>query len=361
MTTGLSTSASLPASSSAPSSGAGEVLAACRDLVDPALRAAVDTLPASMRDIAAYHFGWLDEHGAPTEPGTGAGKALRPALVLLAARAVGSGPDAGGSGAVAGAAAVELVHNFSLIHDDVIDGDVTRRHRRTAWHVFGVNAAILAGDSLLTLALDVLAASSHPRALAALRALTGAVQALVDGQCADIEFERRDLVGMAECVAMAESKTGSLMGAACAIGALLGGARPAQVVQLRAFGERLGLAFQFTDDLLGIWGRADRTGKPVYADLRRRKKSLLVVDALGSGTPAGAALAELYRGEGELSDTDVAWAAELIEESGARERCREQVRHLLAQSLRRLSSAGPADRPAADLAELAHLVTTRDH
>jgi geranylgeranyl diphosphate synthase type I len=358
MTTGLS--ASLPASSSAPNPGAGEVLAACRDLVDPALRDAVDTLPASVRDIAAYHFGWLDEHGAPTEPGTGAGKALRPALVLLAARAVGSRPDPAAD-AVAGAAAVELVHNFSLIHDDVIDGDVTRRHRRTAWHVFGVNAAILAGDSLLTLALDVLAANGGPQALAALRTLSGAVQALVDGQCADIEFERRDFVGMAECLAMAESKTGSLMGAACAIGALFGGARPAQVVQLRAFGERLGLAFQFTDDLLGIWGRADRTGKPVYADLRRRKKSLLVVDALGSGTPAGAALAELYRADGELSDADVARAAELIEESGARQRCQEQVRQLLAQSLRRLNSAGPADRPAADLAELAHLVTTRDH
>src|SRR4051812_3690428 len=117
-----------------------EVLRWSRDLVDPALRAAVDTLPSSTRRVGAYHLGWQDEHGAPvTTPG---GKAIRPALVLLSAEAVGGTA----SSAVPAAAAVELVHNFSLLHDDVMDHDRTRRHRSTAWTVFGVGEAILAGD-----------------------------------------------------------------------------------------------------------------------------------------------------------------------------------------------------------------------
>src|SRR5262245_55722612 len=132
---------------------AGEVLAWSRGLVVPALRKAVDQLPESMRAIAQYHFGWCDEHGNPAlENG---GKSIRPALVLLAAEAVGGSA----ASAVPAAVAVELIHNFSLLHDDVMDGDETRRHRATAWTVYGVNAAILAGDALQALAVDVLAAS----------------------------------------------------------------------------------------------------------------------------------------------------------------------------------------------------------
>ena len=127
-----------------------DVLAWSRGIVEPGLRAAVGTLPSSMRRIAGYHFGWWNEHDHP-ERASG-GKAIRPTLVLLSACAVGGAPAAGVPAAVA---AVELVHNFSLLHDDVMDGDLTRRHRPTAWSVFGLNAAILAGDALLTLALDV--------------------------------------------------------------------------------------------------------------------------------------------------------------------------------------------------------------
>src|SRR5436190_24292033 len=111
-----------------------EVLAWSRTLVQPALREAVETLSGTMRMVAGYHFGWWDEHGQPTT--ADAGKALRPALVLLAAEAVGGEQR----GAVPAAAAVELVHNFSLLHDDVMDGDITRRHRATAWTRFGTRA-----------------------------------------------------------------------------------------------------------------------------------------------------------------------------------------------------------------------------
>jgi geranylgeranyl diphosphate synthase, type I len=333
---------------------AGESLAWSRDLVDPALRAAVDTLPGSMRRIAGYHLGWWDQHGGRSS--AAAGKAVRPALTLLSAGAAGGSPHQ----AIPAAVAVELVHNFSLLHDDVMDGDATRRHRPTAWSLFGVGAAILAGDSLLTLALDVLAASGHQGAGPGMRMLSAAVQELVDGQCADMAFEQRSTVDLPECEGMAAAKTAALMGCACALGAFFGGADQDGVARLRAFGEHLGLAYQHVDDLLGIWGDPGTTGKPVYSDLRNRKKSLPVVAALTSGTPAGAELAELFDREGPLPEYELVRAAELVEQSGGRARSQAQVDGLYTDAVRLLDAVGSTPA-AAELVGLARLVTRRDH
>ena len=332
-----------------------EILAWSRTIIEPALRAAVDTLPPSMRRITGYHFGWWNEHGHPEQ--TNGGKAIRPALVLLSAQALGGAPAA----AVPAAAAVELVHNFSLLHDDVMDGDVIRRHRPTAWSVFGLNAAILAGDALLTLAVDVLAASGHPAAMDGIRILSAAVQDLVDGQSADLAFEHRTEIELAECLRMAERKTGALIGCACAVGASFGGGRPEQVQQLRGFGQHLGLAFQHVDDLLGIWGDPAVTGKSVYSDLRSRKKSLPVVAALTSGTPAGHELAALYHHDQPLSDSDLIHAAELIDTAGGRAWSQTQIDDLLAQAMRNVQSASPAPRAARELGALARLAIHRDN
>ncbi|MGH3924256.1 MAG: polyprenyl synthetase family protein, partial [Pseudonocardiaceae bacterium] len=261
---------------------------------------------------------------------TTAGKAMRPTLVLLSAQAVS---DVAGvaAAAVPAAVAVELAHNFSLLHDDVMDGDVTRRHRPTAWSVFGMNAAILAGDALLTLALDTLAASGHPAAMDGIRMLSAAVQDLVEGQSVDLALERRAEVQLAECERMADQKTGALMRCACAVGASFGGGSPEQIRCLRGFGEHLGLAFQHVDDLLGIWGDPAVTGKPVYSDLRSRKKSLPVVSALTSGTLAGLELATLYHRDQPLSDVDLVHAAELIDIAGGRAWSQVQVDGLLTR------------------------------
>ncbi|MDQ3904009.1 MAG: polyprenyl synthetase family protein, partial [Actinomycetota bacterium] len=215
-----------------------EVLAWSRALVEPALRTAVDALPLSMAHIAGYHLGWWEEYGHPV--GVNGGKAIRPALTLLCAEAVGDTATK----AVPAAVAVELVHNHSLLHDDVMDRDLTRRHRRTAWSVFGINPAILAGDALLVLAFDVLAASGHRAGADGIRMLTAAVQELLDGQDADLSFEQCAEVELAECVQMAEGKTAALIGCACTLGALFGGGTPEQVMCLGNFGKYLGLAFQ---------------------------------------------------------------------------------------------------------------------
>jgi geranylgeranyl diphosphate synthase type I len=342
-----------------------EVLASSRVIVEPALRAAVDTLPRDMRRITGYHFGWCNKDGElDSAPGVEAtavkapgGKAIRPTLVLLSAQAVGGSAAA----TVPAAVAVELVHNFSLLHDDVMDGDLTRRHRSTAWSVFGANPAILAGDAVLALALDVLAASGHPAAMDGIRQLSAAVQDLVEGQCADLDLERRTGVEQAECLQMVERKTGALMGCACAMGACFGAGSTAQVEQLRRFGQHLGLAFQHVDDLLGIWGDPAVTGKPVYSDLRSRKKSLPVVAALTSGTPAGQQLVELYQQDQPLSRADLVRAAGLIDLAGGRAWSQLQVDDLLAQAMSDLQSAGLTGRAAHELGALARLATHRDH
>lgn len=337
------------------SRSAPDVLAASRALLDPVLRAAVATMPGSMRRIAGYHLGWLDAHGADAAGDTG--KAIRPTLVFLAAEAIGGVAAT----AMPAAMAVELVHNFSLLHDDVMDDDHTRRHRPTAWRVFGRPAAILAGDALLSLAFDGLAASGHSAARDGARMLNAAVLGMVDGQTLDISFEQRADVELSECLRMARLKTGTLVGCACAIGASFGGGGEAQIAHLRSFGDHLGLAFQFVDDLLGIWGDPGVTGKPVHSDLLHPKKSLPVVAALTSDTPAGRALAALYRGDQPLSGTDLSQAAELIDLAGGRAWSLDQVDHLLALALGDLKSAGPTAQAAAELKSLAHLVIRRDH
>jgi geranylgeranyl diphosphate synthase type I len=334
---------------------AAEVLVWGRDLVTPALRTAVDALPGSMRRICGYHFGWWDDQGRPAAEDPG--KALRPTLALLASAAVGGAPEA----AVPVAVGVELVHNFSLLHDDVMDGDTTRRHRATAWHVFGVNPAILAGDALLTLAFDVLAASGHPAAQDCLRSLARTVQDLIMGQSSDMAFERRADVELAECVRMAQGKTGALLGRACALGAAFGGGDAEQVAGFLGFGERLGLAFQLVDDLLGIWGDPAVTGKPVHSDLANRKKSLPVVAALNSGTSASAELAAVYHGDRPLAPDELAHVAGLVERAGGRAWAKARADEVLTDALRQLASSRPDGRVADELAGLALLVTRRDH
>jgi geranylgeranyl diphosphate synthase type I len=326
-----------------------QVLSWSRTLVDPALHTGVDTLPEPMRRIASYHFGWQDEHGQPAK--TSGGKALRPALTLLSAEAVGGCA----SHAMTAAAAVELVHNFSLLHDDVMDADITRRHRPTAWSVFGVSQAILAGDALLALALNLLAANAT-----AVRVLADSVQSLIDGQSLDLTFEKRTDVSLAECQLMAEKKSASLLRAACVLGGLYGGGEPEQIEHLGGFGARLGLAFQLVDDLLGIWGDPAVTGKPVYSDLRSRKKSLPIVAALISPGVAGRQLAEMYHSGRPMTQPSLIRAAELVQEAGGRRWALEQADEQLGKALNHLRHAGLDATRTTELVALAHLVTRRD-
>ncbi|CQR61950.1 Probable geranylgeranyl pyrophosphate synthase [Streptomyces leeuwenhoekii] len=328
-----------------------------RELVDPELRAAIGTLPGSMRQVALYHFGWQHADGTPA---TGnAGKAIRPALVLAAASALG-GPAARAA-AVRAAAAVELIHNFTLLHDDVMDRDPTRRHRPTAWAVFGDVDAILAGDALQALALRLLAEDPHPASAMAAARVAQCVVELCAGQHTDTAMERRAPgdVTLDEVLAMAEAKTGALLGCACALGALYAGAAVEDVDALDAFGREAGLAFQLIDDVIGIWGDPHRTGKPAGADLAARKKSLPVVAALTSGTPAAAELAELYGAKGAATEEDLARTALAVERAGGRDWAQAQAADRMARAMQELARAVPDPEAAGGLLALAEFVTRR--
>jgi len=331
-----------------------DVLAWGRAAVSAGLREAVAQLPVSMGRVAGYHFGWRDLEGQPATGETG--KAVRPALALLCAQAVGGAPRA----AVPAAVAVELVHNFSLLQDDVMDRDVLRRHRPAAWTVFGAADAILGGDALLALAFQCLAEGGLTSGGEGMRRLSRCVAELCHGQSLDLSFERRGHVEMGECWSMAAGKTAALFGCACALGALAGGATAGQAQLLDDFGNHIGLAFQLVDDLLGIWGEPSSTGKPAHSDLISRKKSLPVTAALSSPAPAAREIAALYRRPQPFGTDELPRIAGLIEQAGGREWARRTAAAEFTSAVESLTAATrPAD--AAALRELAETLLSRDH
>jgi geranylgeranyl diphosphate synthase type I len=334
---------------------AGSLLETARRSISPTLRQAVDTMPGPTRTVLGYHFGWWDREGVSTDRPSG--KFLRAALTLASAEAVGAV-----SGEVVGcAAAVELIHNFSLLHDDVMDGDEMRRGRPAAWNVFGIARAVLAGDALLVLAFRQLREAGGDKWFAVgLAELSATLLELLAGQCADLAFESRQDVDLTECLAMAGGKTGSLMAAACALGAMAGGASDKQTAALREFGLHLGIAFQLLDDLLGIGGEAKRTGKPVGADLVRRKKSLPVVAAIAGGTEAGRSLAVMMSSTTALDQDDVARAGSMVARAGGLTWARAEARSRRKRALDALDGIGLRPSAVAALVALAQLATERD-
>ncbi|GGK91360.1 dimethylallyltransferase [Sphaerisporangium melleum] len=283
-----------------------------RRLLPPELRAWVDRLDGELRQVCGYQLGLYDEDGRPT--GQVIGKLLRPAFTLLCSAAAGGRPE----DAVPAAAAIELLHNASLIHDDIMDGDTERRHRPTVWARYGTSLAILAGDALIALGFEALADRHDARTAHSVAVLARSLRLLAGGQDLDLRFESESTVTVHECLAMMAGKTGVLLGCACRLGAARSPAPPDWAVRLEGFGVHLGVAFQLVDDVLGIWGDPAVTGKPVGADLRARKKSAPVAAALAAGGTGPARIADLYSGREPLTDQDVTLLTELIEEAGGR-------------------------------------------
>jgi geranylgeranyl diphosphate synthase type I len=264
-----------------------------RALIEAELRAVVGVDALPLRAWMRYHLGWEDAEGRPVPAAPG--KLLRPIAVLLAAEALGTPPAL----AVPAAAAIELVHNFSLLHDDIEDRSERRRDRPTLWTFAGVPQAINTGDGVYTLArLAMLRLSERGFAaevvLRAAGELDEACLRLVEGQHRDIAMEGRvDVTGEAY-LEMSAGKTAAMFAAPFAIGALLAGGADTTVEAFRAFGQHAGMAFQAADDLLGIWGDPAVTGKPASDDLRQRKMTLPVIAAIESGGDEAAALARDY-------------------------------------------------------------------
>jgi geranylgeranyl diphosphate synthase type I len=306
-------------------------------------------------------MGWTDPEGNAVDSAPG-GKGIRPTLALLGAQAAHANLEVG----VPGGVAVELVHNFSLIHDDIIDIDTERHHRPTVWSVFGIAPAIVAGDALQVLAHLVLLDGSELGGASASASLASATADMIAGQSNDIDFETRRDVSVEQCLAMSAAKTGSLLGCASSIGAILAGAPLTTVSALRDYGRHLGLAFQAVDDLLGIWGDPATTGKPAGSDLRQRKKSMPLVSALAAEGAEADELRSLMFGPetaqqlAPMDADDVARGTYLVEACGGREWTTAQAKTNLDAALGALERVPLSAGPQRDLAELAVFVVERE-
>ena len=280
------------------------------DAIEAALRR--NALPARsyLGRMAGYHMGWLDAEGRPAL--VAGGKRIRPALAIWACEALGGAVE----WALPAAVAVELVHNFTLVHDDIQDGDLQRRHRPTVWSIWGAAQGINAGDGIFAHALRTLVGPG-PRAerrMLAAHALSSAVVEVVEGQCLDIALEGSAAAPAATYLRLATAKTGALLGASLAAGALLAGAGSDCARRFDAAGRLLGLAFQIRDDWLGTWGDSQLTGKAHDGDLRRRKLTYPIVAAYELATSAQRReLRRLFRDHDRDSDARL---RDVLEELG---------------------------------------------
>ena len=324
------------------------------DLVQPALMATVDRLASELAVPVRYHFGWTDAQGAALATSSG-GKGVRSTLAVLSAEAVGASAEV----AVPGGVAVELIHNYSLIHDDIVDDDAERRHRPTVWKVYGTDHAIIVGDAVMALAFEALLDVPTPARSAAAADLARANAAMIAGQSLDMSLDGRANVSLADCWDMISLKTGALLAHASAVGAILAGAPEPTIAGLRRFGGELGRGFQAVDDLLGIWGEPAVTGKPAGNDLRERKRSLPVTVALSSNSAAAAELADIY-GRDHVDEAGIARAADLIEEVGGRAVTAAAARECMARAADALGAVDIDDSAAAELQELADFIVDRD-
>jgi geranylgeranyl diphosphate synthase type I len=323
-------------------------------LIEPPLLEAIAALEGRsplLSGMVRYHLGYADRKLRPIDPrAVDRGKRVRPAVALLAAGAAGGDPAV----AAPVAAAIELLHNFTLIHDDIQDESQTRRHRPTVRALWGDKQAINAGDALFAAAhlpLARLPASGIAPALALqlLEAFDRMAIAIVEGQTLDLGFEMRADVTSAEYLNMISGKTAAILRFAARSGALLGGSSEELAERWSAFGLALGLGFQIQDDLLGIWGSAADTGKTAADDIRRRKKSfpiLMLRERLRGDNRDD--LNRLYTTE-RVDEAGVAWVLAMLE--------RESVRHDVEREIARFhdqaavalrESASPGDNPFRD-------------
>ncbi len=319
--------------------------------LETAMRQAIpDTAPNALYEMLRYHLGWVNTTFQPVADK--AGKRLRPVFLLLAYEAqacetqVCETQSSDWQQALPAAAAIELLHNFTLIHDDIEDRDRTRRGRPTLWAVWGEPQAINAGDALFALAyrsLFNLQTTGFPPEMVvrAVNLYTDAILHITEGQHLDLSFEAESEVDEAIYLTMIRGKTAALLGLACELGGMLAGATAARLAALREFGVELGMAFQMQDDWLGLWGNPEQTGKPVGSDLRNRKKTLPILHGIAHSADFAALLTTIT----DIDEANIARGLALLEAAGSREYVQAQAlahHHAALDALARSEGTGEA-------------------
>jgi len=254
-----------------------EWITSLQDAIEEELKKQVYRLPAGeMREMLTYHLGWTGE-GCGT---AAQGKRIRPLLTLLTC----AGTGGNWQDALPAAAAVELVHNFSLIHDDIEDNSDLRRGRKTVWKLWGIAQAVNAGDLMFTLSrislMDLSGSIHADRILKVVSCLDHTCESLTYGQFLDLDYETRKQISIDDYWKMISGKTAALTSCSAKIGGLVSGVDQSKLAALAGYGQHLGLAFQVIDDWLGIWGDAALVGKSTDSDLVSGKKTLPVLFGL---------------------------------------------------------------------------------
>ncbi|NIA31804.1 MAG: polyprenyl synthetase family protein [Actinobacteria bacterium] len=268
------------------------------------------------------------------------GKQIRPVLLLLANEAVGGKTEH----ALNAAAAVELVHNFTLVHDDIMDNDDLRRGRETVHKHWDKNVAILSGDGLLVLAYQTLNQTTTVNLQRVMTTFSNGILKVCEGQALDKEFENRDSVAIDEYFTMIEKKTAALISMSCKIGALLGTENRDYILAVEKYGHLLGRAFQVQDDLLDVIADERILGKNVGSDLQENKKTFLILHALQNANGANRRFLKEILSEKNISRQKVEQAIHLFAEMGTIDAAKSRVRHELEEAKEALSII--SDSPA---------------
>jgi geranylgeranyl diphosphate synthase type I len=312
-------------------------------------------------DMMRYHLGWVNESLQPIQ--VKSGKRLRPILCLLSCEAAGGNLKH----ALPAANAVELVHNFSLVHDDIQDGSLYRRGRPAVWDLWGVAHGINVGDGLFVLARLALHRLADwdvtlSRRQAATLALDQACLSLCEGQYFDMTFEDQVNVDLDQYLWMIRHKTAALLAASMQLGAIIATDDADLIEHHYHFGEHLGMAFQIQDDILGVWGDEKVTGKSAATDIRDKKKALPAVYTLNQTKDPEAArqLAELYAQDGQLNDSDIQAALVILDRVGARQYAEKMAKTYYRRALDSLDQAGIENAAQAQLRELAAMLLGRE-
>lgn len=326
-------------------------------LLEKELKAALSA-PVAILDpfygMMGYHMGWFDAqlHDVLATQG----KRLRPVFCLLACEAVGGRIEQ----ALPAATAIELLHNFSLIHDDIEDNSPTRRHRATLWNVWGVPHGINCGDAVFAISFRTIGKLRQTGVAAdgvldAQRLFADTCILLTEGQYLDMCFEGRMDVGTDAYLGMVRGKTAALIACSLHLGALIGGADEHTRMNYACLGENLGMAFQIVDDILGIWGQESQTGKSVSSDIMTRKKTLPVVFALHQDPELG----EIYA-QDALTERDVARAVTILDRIGARQYAEQMAQDYAGKAMAYLDDIEDRSPAYCAMADLAQRLLQRD-
>ena len=336
-----------------------ESLTSYHDAVRTELEKVLDCCPSVLCNMLRYHMGWQDEHGHPC--GRESGKFIRPTLCLLSCQAVGGDT----SRILPAAAAVELIHNFSLIHDDIEDASYERHHRPTVWKLWGQPQAINAGDAMFALAYLALLklkenGIADEKITGSTQLLSLACLKLCEGQYLDVEYENRFDITIENYLDIAAKKTAALIAAATSLGAYLGSEDSKLVDSFHLFGEELGVAYQICDDILGIWGTEESTGKSA-SDISQRKKTLPVVYGLQNSKGDERERLEKLYSQKSIGDEGVPKVMKILDQLGARDYAENLVRQYSQKALTQLEATGLDASRQAPLNEIACFLLEREY